>query len=232
MRLPRDITSYGPTALLLNWEQQIDQSINESVHIYASAIREIAGVMECIPAYCSLMVTFAPQQINAFTLRERIYDLPLEESRKTIGAGKKVIHQVPVVYGGEHGPDLAAVATATGLTTKRVIQLHSKAIYRVYQLGYQPGFGFLGLTDERIAVPRLATPRSRVPAGSIGLAGRQTGIYPHEAPGGWQLIGQTPLTMWDNGTGRKSRFQAGDEVQFYAIKAKDWEKEKAAAWPK
>ncbi|MEM9836683.1 MAG: 5-oxoprolinase subunit PxpB [Bacteroidota bacterium] len=221
MRRPRQIQHYGKYALLLDWEQKIDPDINSSVHLYADTIQKHPAVIECIPAYCSLLVTFDQTQVNHFTLREWIYDMPLTGTRE--GKGKH--HDIPVVYGGEFGPDLLAVTQFTGLSEKRIIALHTSLSYRVYQLGYQPGFAFMGLTNPALEVPRRPSPRVRVAPGSVGIAGRQTGIYPHEAPGGWQLIGRTPRRVWQSSGAPNTLFRAGDTVRFYAIPATNWEQE-------
>lgn len=227
MRKPRQIINYGPSALLLNWAQEIAPSINDSVQAYARACLQIGGVEECVPAYCSLLVTFNAKKTSSYRLREQIYSLPIKHK---VRIGR--VHQLPVCYGGEFGPDLEEVAEQLGLSTKKVISLHQATTYRVYQLGYRPGFAFMGLTDQSLDIPRRSSPRSKVAAGSVGLAGRQTGIYPGESPGGWQIIGCCPWPMVDTAAQPFSRLQAGDSVQFFAIKASDWAKHqnKLEAW--
>lgn len=228
MRLPRRILNYGLTALLLEWEQSIDPAINLSVHTYAKAISAHQAVTESVPAYCSLLVSFDHQQTNAYRLREWIYDLRLAIDTTT----KSKLHRLPVVYGGDFGPDLAATAKKLRLSQKKLIELHSSAVYHVYQLGFQPGFAFLGLTDEKIAVDRLATPRTLVPAGSVGLAGRQTAVYPVASPGGWQIIGRCPASLWDATKTIPARLKAGDRVKFYPVNANEWDTlvKKTAKW--
>ncbi|MEL6356501.1 MAG: 5-oxoprolinase subunit PxpB [Bacteroidota bacterium] len=177
-----------------------------------------------------MLVTYDPKQISAFSLKEWIYDLEITDP--PLATGKQ--HILPVVYGGEYGPDLDEVASLLNLTAKRVIKFHTSVEYRVYQMGYQPGFAFLGLTSQKLEISRRDSPRSLVPAGSVGLAGRQTGIYPHDAPGGWQLIGRCPWSLWRSDTEPNARLKAGDTVKFYAITAKDWdaEKERGYTWTK
>lgn len=231
MRLPRDIINYGPNALLINWEQRIDPDINASVHAYAARLPDHPAVLECVPAYCSLMVVFDPARVKQYTLQEWIY----AQNVQLLTIKNPVLHKIPVVYGGEFGPDLEEVAQLTGLATKQVIELHTSVTYRVYQLGYQPGFPFLGLTNDKLAVNRKDNPRARLAAGSVGLAGRQTGIYPRSSPGGWQIIGRCPWGIWRNAGKTNARFKAGDEVKFYEIPASEWEKEikqaKKDGWP-
>lgn len=218
---------YGPDALLLEWEQRIDPDISRGVHAYAQQMWQHPAILESVPAYCSLLLRFDASQINTYQLREWIYN-----QQPTAVASRGKNHKLPMVYGGEYGPDLEAVAQLAGLTEDQVINLHQKTTYQVYQLGYQPGFAFLGQTAEELSVPRLENPRGRVPAGSVGLAGRQTGIYPHAAPGGWQLVGRCPATLWDASRKNPSRLNPGDQVKFFAVEAGEWDKQKKkhATW--
>jgi inhibitor of KinA len=167
------------------------------------------------PAYCSLLVTFdalavAPAEVEAALTRfEREAGAARDEEPRTI--------EIPVCYGDEYGPDLEAVAAAHGLTPRQVIEIHSGCSYRAYFLGFAPGFAYLGDVPESIATPRHATPRRSVPAGSVGIAGRQTGVYPFATPGGWQLIGRTPLAMFRADRAAMSLIALGDRVRFRAI---------------
>lgn len=217
MRRPRDIIIYGHSALLLQWENRIDPAISQSVHAYTNTVLRHAAVTDAVPAYSSLLVQYDDAQISAYALREWIYDAEITTPEESVPKR----HRLPVYYGGEYGPDLAEVAEITGLSERQIIRLHTKTVYRVYQLGFQPGFAFLGLTDEKIAVDRRKNPRPRVKAGSVGLAGRQTGIYPHASPGGWQIIGWCPEEIWNDQSTPHARLQAGDEVEFYVAKKKE-----------
>jgi len=227
MRKPRQIINYGHQALLLEWQQQIDPLINDSVHAYAQMCLIVAGVKEAVPAYCSLLVYFDPAVTDAYHLREQLYAMQVE-SKPLSGQ----VHRLPVCYGGDFGPDLEEVAERLSLKVSKLIKLHQDSTYRVYQLGYQPGFAFLGLTDPALGIERRKTPRARVAAGSVGLAGRQTGIYPEEYPGGWQIIGRCPWPMMEVKEDSLTRLQAGDQVQFFAIKPEEWAKyeEKPEPW--
>lgn len=209
MRLPRSIQPYGPTALLLNWQQDIGPTISRGVHAYARALREVNGVLSCIPAYASLLIRFNPADISADRLREYCYDLRPPDSVPLAGRD----HELPVCY---DGPDLLSAARILGLQPEALVALHTGREYLVYQLGFRPGFGFLGQTDARLEIDRLATPRLQVPAGSVGIAGRQTGVYPSPSPGGWQLIGRCPLPML-RPEEDFARLHAGDRVRFRAI---------------
>lgn len=214
LRLPHHILPYGPGALLINWEQRIAPDISTSVHAYAAALLAHPAVVECIPAYASLLVRFAAAQISAYQLREFIYEL----RPKTVAPQNVVTHDLPVLY---DGPDLDFVAGKLGLSTSEIISLHTSSVYLVYQLGFQPGFAFLGDTPEALEIERRESPRLKVPAGSVGLAGRQTGIYPMDGPGGWQLIGRCPLPVVRPGTD-PTRLRAGDRVGFRSVSAKEF----------
>ncbi|THH42026.1 5-oxoprolinase subunit PxpB [Neolewinella litorea] len=211
MRLPRHIRPYGPSALLLEWEPRIDERISRSVHAYAAAIADHPAITECVPGYASLLIMYRPEACSAYTLREYVYGLSVEEG--DLETGRQ--HLIPVLYGGAWGPDLDAVAVATGNSAQEVIDLHAGREYLVYMLGFRPGFAFLGPTDERLRVDRRPSPRDRVPGGAVGLAGQQTGIYPGEGPGGWQLIGRCPLPLLDGGG--HPRLRAGDRVRFQSV---------------
>jgi inhibitor of KinA len=128
-----------------------------------------------------------------------------------------------VCYGGAFGPDLAGVARFAGMSEAEAIELHSGPVYRVFMLGFLPGFAYMGTVNPRIAAPRRPTPRMRVPAGSVGIAGGQTGIYPSESPGGWQLVGRTPVKPFDLGRLGPFLFKPGDAVRFYRIEPEDYE---------
>ncbi|MEM9930122.1 MAG: 5-oxoprolinase subunit PxpB, partial [Bacteroidota bacterium] len=186
MRLPHHLLCYGPGALLLQWEQRISPDISTSVHAYALAIEQHPAVLECVVAYASLLVRFSTPSITAYQLKEYILDL----QPSPVSDRSSILHEIPVCY---DGPDFTTVAATLKLSAAALIALHTRETYLVYQLGYQPGFAFMGQTPADLAIPRRSSPRARVPAGSVGLAGRQTGIYPTNSPGGWQLIGRCPI---------------------------------------
>jgi len=214
VRRPRSISRYGPAALLLNWEQRIDPAISGSVHSYAATIGAHPAVLECVPAYASLLVRFAAPRITASKLSDFIYDLtPLSVTETTCHT-----HKLPVYY---NGPDLEDTAKQLSLDPAALIDLHTGRDYLVYQLGFRPGFAFLGDTAPALEIARLPTPRSRVPVGSVGLADRQTGIYPTASPGGWRLIGNCPIPLLRTGTD-PILFRAGDFVRFYQVSATEF----------
>ena len=184
----------------------------------------IAWVRNLQPAYCSLLVSFDPSQVDhreaEATLRR--YEQRAEE--KALPEPRTV--EIPVCYGGEFGPDLDELAATHKLSASRVIELHTSRTYHAYFLGFAPGFAYLGDLAPEIATPRLATPRKKVAAGSVGIAGTQTAVYPFATPGGWRLIGRTPLEMFRKDREPMGMISMGDEVRFRAIT-----REEFAAWP-
>ncbi len=174
----------------------------------------VAGIRNLHPAYESLLVKFDALKIGHDELEailrsylDRLVDIHLPEPRQV---------EIPVRYGGESGPDLNDVAAMRDMTPAKVIELHASAIYEVCFLGFVPGFAYLGGLPEGLATPRLATPRRKVPVGSVGIAGNQTGVYPFSTPGGWRLIGRTPLAMFQPDRKDMSLLSIGDRVRFYA----------------
>jgi KipI family sensor histidine kinase inhibitor len=211
------IVPAGDSALIVEFEERIDPAVNARTIACADAIQTagIAGVRDVVPTYRSIAVYFDPLRTDSDALIELITH---EAEHVAVPAAITAAPvRIPVSYGGDFGPDLAAVATFAGTTPDEVVRLHSSVVYRVFMLGFVPGFAYLGLVDERIAMPRHATPRVRVPTGSVGIAGVQTGIYPAETPGGWQLIGRTPLKPFDASRPEPFLMKAGDAVQFFPI---------------
>jgi KipI family sensor histidine kinase inhibitor len=211
------IQPVGDSALLVSLGERIDPAINQRVHALARRLSEakIAGLEECVPGYATLLVHYDPSACS--------YPDLLSQVRRFIDQPDEIHDwqpreiEIPVVYGGENGPDLAFIAEHCGLSEAEVIRLHSSADYTVYMMGFMPGFPYLGGLDRRIAAPRLATPRSRVPAGSVGIAGEQTGVYPLESPGGWRLIGRTRFNLFDPGSENPFLLAPGDKVRFVSI---------------
>lgn len=207
----------GDAALVVTFGTTLSEETNERMMALAAALdepdarREVAGIRDVVPALASLVVHFDPA---AADLERAASWLQHKANATQAGEGRAFrTHEVPVRYGGDDGPDLADVAAFASCSPEEVIERHAAATYRVYMLGFLPGFAYLGRVDARIAAPRRATPRQRVPTGSVGIAGVQTGIYPQDSPGGWQLIGRTDTRMFDVAEGR-SLFQPGDRVRF------------------
>ena len=212
----------GDSTVIVEFENRIDPAVNARAVALAEAVRAavLPGVRDIVPTFRSVAIYFDPLRTNMDTL-SGVLEASARSIPPVLQAASPI--QVPVCYGGELGPDLADVATFAGLSESTVVDLHTGSTYRVFMLGFLPGFAYMGSVDERIAAPRRATPRVRVPAGSVAVAGAQTGIYPSESPGGWQLIGRTPLEPFDRLREPPFLFAAGDAVRFYPIGAEEFE---------
>ena len=211
------IVPAGDSVLIVEFEERIDPAVNARAIALADSIQgtAIAGIRDVVPTYRSVAVFFDPLKTNYDALvasLERGAAQPVPEPSRD-----RVSIRVPVCYGGNFGPDLAGVAEFGRMSEEDVVAIHSAANYRVFMLGFVPGFAYMGIVDARIAAPRHSTPRVRVPLGSVGIAGAQTGIYPAETPGGWQLIGRTPVKPFDLSRAEPFLVKAGDQVQFYPI---------------
>lgn len=211
----------GDRALLIYLGDTIDPGVNDQVHALFHALLQNPhpAVVEVTPAYHCVLVEYDPVRIRLDQLEEMILGLAGELDSPAPPAGGRRTVTIPVQYGGEMGPDLATVAAHTGLAEAEVIRRHSDSLYRVYCLGFSPGFPYLGGLDPAIAAPRLATPRTKVPGGSVGIAGNQTGVYPAPSPGGWQLIGRTPAQLFDPLREPPALLEPGDNVHFEPISA-------------
>lgn len=223
------IVPAGESVLIVEFEERIDPAVNATTIACAEAIQTaaVAGVRDVVPTYRSVAIYFDPLRTDTDALLERI-----THEAETAGPGAPVARdplRIPVCYGGDLGPDLPQVAAFAKITADEVVQRHASAIYRVFMLGFVPGFAYLGMVDPTIAMPRRSTPRVRVPMGSVGIAGIQTGIYPAETPGGWQLIGQTPVRPFDPAREDPFLMKAGDAVEFYAVDRAEFDRLKAAA---
>ena len=212
------IVPLGDSSVLVQLGDEIDLAINRRVHALANLIitSSMQGIVEIVPAYAALLVHYDPlllsfTQMKAY-LRTQISQMEESESRKP----RQI--EVPIRYGGEKGSDLESVASYCGLRVEDVIRIHGEKIYTVYMMGFTPGYPYMGKLDDRLIMPRLETPRTRVPAGTVAIAGSQTGIYSIESPGGWQLIGWTPLKLFDIESESPFLFSPGDEVKFIVEK--------------
>jgi KipI family sensor histidine kinase inhibitor len=181
--------------------------------------RPVEGLLDLMPSYRSLLLVYDPLRIPLEELQGKIMETfgdpepePLPEPRT---------HRIPVCYGGEYGPDLEWVARYHGITPDEVVRLHTGSVYQVYMIGFAPGFPYLGELPEGLATPRKQTPRTAVPKGSVAIAQRQTGIYPSQSPGGWQVLGRTPLNLFDPGRRPPVPLEMGDRVDFYPIREKE-----------
>lgn len=207
----------GDTSLAVVFGNEICEDINTKIRAFDELLNEeqIDGVYETVPTYCSLTVHYAPEKIRFEALAEKLEAL-LAVSHKAQKLNT-IVMEIPVVYGGAYGPDLETVAAHNGMSVEDVIRIHSGAEYLIYMLGFTPGFSYMGGMDESIATPRLKTPRVLIPAGSVGIAGKQTGIYPIDSPGGWQLIGRTPVKLYDANRDTPILLDAGLHVKFIPV---------------
>lgn len=201
----------------------IDDATNARVHRAAARMRNDAPawLRDLVPAYASLAVFFDPDTIDAHAV-ERWLDARLADDTVTAIDTPARCIEIPVVYGGDYGEDLNTAAVELGLSPVVLAERHAAATYTVAMIGFTPGFPYLSGLDPALALPRLATPRTRVPAGSVAIGGAQTGLYPRESPGGWRLIGRTPLRLFDPSRASPSLLSPGDRVRFIEIDAREF----------
>ena len=213
----------GDTSLSVEFGNAINEAINHDIRAYKIALENAAipGIVETVPTYRSLMVHYDPAVIRYGALKEKLEALLHEMGEIEIPPSP--VLEIPVLYGGEMGPDLPFVAEHSGLSEEEVIRIHSSAEYLIYMLGFTPGFTYLGGMSAKIATPRLKQPRVKIPAGSVGIAGTQTGIYPIDSPGGWQLIGRTPVKMYDPGRETPILPEAGQYMKFYPVTQEEYD---------
>ncbi|MFZ5634392.1 MAG: 5-oxoprolinase subunit PxpB [Bacillota bacterium] len=207
----------GDSALAVEWEAPVTPELNNYI---AGLRRELeqrlaGGVIETIPAYQTLLVCYDPEVIDYSSLVSEIGRL-LPGGRQATRIHRNKTVRIPVFYGGQYGPDLAQIAAEKQITPDDVVKIHSGAVYRVYAIGFLPGFPYLGFVDKSIATPRKRRPRAVVPAGSVGIAGTQTGIYSLTSPGGWQIIGRTPVKLFKVES-NEFLLSVGDQVIFQSV---------------
>ena len=211
----------GDRVIVIELGDEISNECNRRVHSLHKAIerKHLPGVVDLIPTYRSLLVEYDATQVSYADINARLVDI--RAGAAEIPEEDATIVHLPVLYGGEFGPDLEFVARNAGMDIDEVIDLHSGTEYPVYMMGFTPGFPYLGGMSESIATPRLSTPRGIIPAGSVGIAEAQTGVYPIESPGGWRLIGRTPLRLFDVTRTPPSLIDAGDCVRFVPLSGED-----------
>jgi inhibitor of KinA len=224
---PFRIVPAGDSAIILELGDRIDPVVNERAVSVAQALERLSlpGVRDVVPTFKSVAVYFDPLKTDIDGLTRCLGD---EAARGATGTTRteEAIVRVPVCYGGEYGPDIEEVARFARTSVAQVIALHAGQTYRVFMLGFLPGFAYMASVHPQITAPRRESPRLRVPPGSVGIAGQQTGIYPSDSPGGWCLIGRTPLRPYDPGRAAPFLFKAGDRVQFDPIGPEQYE-----TWP-
>ena len=207
----------GDRALFAEVGDEITPEVNRGIRNLLSAIDEadLAGVQAMAPTYRSILVYYNPLVVGTEALKEQITELYGNLEDAELGGAKVV--EIPTLYGGEYGLDIDFVASHNGLSEEEVVEVHTGSDYLVYMVGFNPGFPYLGGMSERIATPRLPTPRVRMVPGSVGIAERQTGIYPLASPGGWRVIGRSPIRMFDPDREPPSLVEAGDLVRFTSV---------------
>ena len=208
----------GDKAIVVEFGDIIDEEINRKVINLMKNIEEsslINSIYEMIPTYRSLMIIYNPLKITFNNLINSVKNI--ECNLKNLDKSEKNVIKIPVLYGNDCGPDIYTVAKHNGLSIEDVIRLHSEAEYLVYMLGFTPGFTYLGGMNSKLETPRLDNPRVKIPEGSVGIAGKQTGVYPIESPGGWQLIGRTPIKLYNPKRENPILLKAGDYVKFTPI---------------
>jgi KipI family sensor histidine kinase inhibitor len=228
-RTRAQVIPFGEAAFLVELGGEPDLTVNARVHALAAALDTAPppALRTLIPAYTSLLVEFDPLVVDPAVVETAIYSTV--ERPLAAGARPGRPRIVPTVYGGKYGPDLDAVAALVGLTPSEVVARHAGSEQTVYMLGFAPGFPYLGDLPPELSVPRLETPRERVPAGSVAIAGRQTGIYPCATPGGWRILGRTPIRLFDERRDPPAYLAPGDRVRFAPIAPSEWERHAGVA---
>lgn len=239
------VSSLGEKALIIQFEQTISEEVHKHVLHIQQCIeqQQLIGITELVPAYCSIVIHYDPYQVWLHTKQLGLSETASQYLRTVV---EQVIHttyeqehkhqastrivEIPVCYGGEYGPDLQEVARYNECSVEDVIKIHSSKPYFVHMLGFAPGFPYLGGMDKRIAMPRKAIPRPAIEAGSIGIAGEQTGIYPISTPGGWRIIGRTPLKLFRPEDEIPTLIQAGDYIKFIPIRAEQFQAISRMQW--
>lgn len=222
MAQPHTLAPLGDRAIVVQLGDRIDDDTFHRVQALSRRLQQaaISGVVEHVPAYTTVTIYYDPLQTTYQEVGASLEELLATLNASSTTASRTV--EIPVCYGGEWGCDLEFVAEHNGLSTSDVIAIHSGVDYRLHMLGFAPGFPYLGGMSERIAAPRRSSPRPRIPAGSVGIAGSQTGIYSLETPGGWQLIGRTPLQLFRPDESPPTLLAAGDLVRFRPISAQEF----------
>ena len=212
----------GDRALVIEYGKEISPKINSRIKVMTKTIEssKLKGIVEVVPTYCSLIVHYNPFDIDYYTLMNKLDSL--ENRISNTDCCESRVIEIPTVYGEKYGVDIENVAKTNGLSVEEVINIHTSKEYLVYMLGFTPGFAYLGGMDKKIETPRLKTPRIKIDAGSVGIAGSQTGIYPIDSPGGWQLIGKTPLKLYDPYKETPILLKSGDYIKFIKISEEEY----------
>lgn len=215
----------GETGLVVEFGNIISSEINRKVHELAATLQRQASqdLVELVPTYRSLCIYFNPLEITRANLEKRIQKMLFADNECGCLAKRVLVVHIPVCYGGDFGPDLEFVAQYNNITIEEVIEIHTSQPYLIYMLGFTPGFPYLGGMSDKIATPRLDIPRTKISAGSVGIAGSQTGFYPVDSPGGWRLIGRTAVKAFSPTAAKPFLFAAGDYLKFDSITRQEYE---------
>ena len=214
----------GDSAVCVEFGNEISPEINKKIRAFKIAVEKsnIPGIVETVPTYRSLLVHYHPEVIGFKALTEEFEKLM--GSLSSIPIPPPTVIEIPVLYGGEMGPDIENVAEHNHKTVEEVIKIHTSEEYLIYMIGFIAGFPYLGGMSKEIATPRLKSPRVKIEGGSVGIAGEQTGIYPVASPGGWQLIGRTPLKLYDADREKPVLLEAGQYIKFAAVTEEEYKK--------
>ncbi|MFS0750634.1 5-oxoprolinase subunit PxpB [Oceanobacillus sp. 1P07AA] len=218
-----EVQPYGDRGVRIQFGESIQKVVNDQIRDFCTVLEKsrIEGVLEWIPTYTAVTIWYDPFEIVYDSLEEKIFNVKEKMHNGEISPAR-VVH-IPVYYGGKKGPDLDDVAQYHKITTEELVSLHSSSDYLIYMMGFIPGFPYLGGLPEQIATPRLEKPRRSIPAGSVGIAGEQTGIYPLESPGGWRIIGQTPISLYNPENEHPILLKAGDYIRFIPVERKEFD---------
>lgn len=215
----------GDSSFLIEFGNEISPEVNKKIRKMMSDLKNenIDGIIELVPTYCTMLVNYDPRKITYSDLKNKIENL-FRNSSVTEDNDEVILIEIPTLYNDECGPDLEYVANYNNLSKEEVIKIHSGTDYLVYMLGFMPGFTYLGGMSEKIATPRLDSPRLQILPGSVGIAGKQTGMYPSLSPGGWRIIGRTPLKLYDSTSDTPVFINSGDYVRYIPIDENEYKK--------
>ena len=221
MSLAPTFKTFGPHAVLINWPSEISEDIHEQIVFWQELLKKqfTQQIIDLVPSYAEIAV-YLDNDILAEEFIRTLLKLKVVPSERQQKSSRLI--KIPVCYDELHAPDLKALAQANGLTPAEVVELHTTPIYTVYFIGFLPGFPYLGGLDSRLFSPRRGTPRHKVPVGAVGIGGEQTGIYPSSSPGGWQLIGRSPIALFDPYKEPPTILRAGDRIQLVSISNSDF----------
>lgn len=212
----------GDRAILVELGDEISPLVNHRVRELFITLKNqggIEGIVEIVPSYRSLLIIYEAQSRSLTAIQKGVEEVYSSIDKSKIPEPKRL--KIPVVYGGEYGPDLDFVARYHGISPEEAVRRHTENVYQVYMIGFTPGFAYMGELPENISTPRRETPRTSIPSGSVGIAQSETGIYPVVSPGGWQIIGRTPLKLFDVTKRPPALMEMGDNIEFFSIQEKE-----------